>query len=257
MMTYLITDIQRLVAIAPLELTERICIAFEAANTWEQLQMAALPIIHSASVQELLTRIIDGANSQRRLPSEVAFALRTACAVETYRRQEPILELVWSGPTFQPYRGRRTDEVLLELIERAKFRLTLVSFALYHIDRLSRALTEAVHRGVSIRMFMEVDKVNPPDLQFLYGDFLATSMHFYVWSKAQRLKTNQGGQGILHAKAVIADSHQLLVSSANLTEYAMSLNIELGLVVKGGELPGRVERIFDDYVVRGVFVKHI
>jgi phosphatidylserine/phosphatidylglycerophosphate/cardiolipin synthase-like enzyme len=252
----LINDLQHLVETAPKELIDRICIAFEGATSWNQLQAGMLPLIHSADARELFTRIKNAADTQKRSPGELALALRAACAVEARHREAPQLELVWSGPIFQPYRVRRTDEVLLALIEQSKFSLTLVSFALYRMDRLSRALTDAVNRGVAIRMFMEVDKRNTPDLRDLYGDFLAASMHFYAWSKVHRLRTNQGGQGVLHAKAMIADNHQILVSSANLTEYAMSINIELGLLVTGGELPARVERIFDDYVERGVFVQH-
>jgi cardiolipin synthase A/B len=30
----------------------------------------------------------------------------------------------------------------------------------------------------------------------------------------------------------------VLISSANLTEYALNLNMELGLLVRGGDLPG-------------------
>ncbi len=253
----LITDLQRLVETAPVELIQRICTACEGATSWHQLQAGMLPTIHSPDARGLFTRIKEAAYEQKRSPGELAFALRAACAVEARHREEPQLELVWSGPTFQPFRVRRTDEVLLELIEQAKFRLTLVSFALYRVDRLSQALAAAVQRGVAIRMFMELHKEKSPDLQALYGNFLATNIRYYAWSEEQRLRSAQGGHGVLHAKTLVADNHQLLVSSANLTEYAMSLNIELGLVVRGGVLPGQVERIFDEYVERGVFVHHI
>ncbi len=44
----------------------------------------------------------------------------------------------------------------------------------------------------------------------------------------------------MHAKCAVADVSALLVSSANLTQYALNLNMELGLLVRGGDLPGRV-----------------
>ncbi len=37
----------------------------------------------------------------------------------------------------------------------------------------------------------------------------------------------------------------LFVSSANLTEYAMNLNMELGVLIQGGRLPGSVARRFE------------
>lgn len=41
----------------------------------------------------------------------------------------------------------------------------------------------------------------------------------------------------LHAKAAIADDHVAFVASANLTGYALDKNMELGLLVQGGEVP--------------------
>jgi len=35
---------------------------------------------------------------------------------------------------------------------------------------------------------------------------------------------------------------RLLISSANLTEYALSLNMEAGVLITGGEAPGKAER---------------
>ena len=35
----------------------------------------------------------------------------------------------------------------------------------------------------------------------------------------------------------MADQATAFISSANLTEYALSLNMELGMLVKGGSLP--------------------
>jgi phosphatidylserine/phosphatidylglycerophosphate/cardiolipin synthase-like enzyme len=46
---------------------------------------------------------------------------------------------------------------------------------------------------------------------------------------------------LLHAKCAVADRERLLISSANLTEFAFTLNMELGVLIRGGPLPGRVE----------------
>jgi phosphatidylserine/phosphatidylglycerophosphate/cardiolipin synthase-like enzyme len=50
--------------------------------------------------------------------------------------------------------------------------------------------------------------------------------------------------GILHVKCVIADARWLFLSSANLTEYAFSTNMELGELITGGDLPARAEGHF-------------
>ena len=43
----------------------------------------------------------------------------------------------------------------------------------------------------------------------------------------------------MHAKAAIADKRAALATSANLTGHALDLNMELGLIVRGGPVPAR------------------
>ena len=44
-----------------------------------------------------------------------------------------------------------------------------------------------------------------------------------------------GRLGSLPAKVAVADGATLLISSANFTEYAMTLNMELGVLIRGSE----------------------
>ena len=66
-----------------------------------------------------------------------------------------------------------------------------------------------------------------------------------MWPLEKREKDNNGKPGILHVKCAVADGRWLFLSSANLTEYAFTINMELGLLVSGGNLPGQVEAHFD------------
>ena len=49
----------------------------------------------------------------------------------------------------------------------------------------------------------------------------------------------------------MADGEWLFLSSANLTEYAFTINMELGMLVTGGTMPSRVERQFDQLIQDG------
>jgi phosphatidylserine/phosphatidylglycerophosphate/cardiolipin synthase-like enzyme len=251
-----IHELQQFIELIPFALSNRICNALETSENWYQVKLDAVELLHSPILSDHFTRIITRSQQQGILPDELAFAFRSALAVEVRRREAPRLELIWTGPVFSPYNLRRTDETILQLIQQATRRLTLVSFALYRVDRISQALKGAVDRGVGIRIFMETDKVKAPDLRALYGDVLATTVQFYSWSHQHDDQKTQGQSGVLHAKAVIADNEQLFISSANLTEYAMSLNIELGILVHGGHLPGKTDKMFDEYVERGVFTPY-
>jgi len=47
----------------------------------------------------------------------------------------------------------------------------------------------------------------------------------------------------------------MCLSSANFTEYAFTINMELGLLVTGGKLPAQVERHFERLIEAGVFLR--
>jgi phosphatidylserine/phosphatidylglycerophosphate/cardiolipin synthase-like enzyme len=70
-----------------------------------------------------------------------------------------------------------------------------------------------------------------------------------------REKDGHGKRGILHVKCAVADSRWLFLSSANLTEYAFTLNMELGLLVTGGCMSGQVEAHFDRLIEAGVLTE--
>jgi phosphatidylserine/phosphatidylglycerophosphate/cardiolipin synthase-like enzyme len=48
----------------------------------------------------------------------------------------------------------------------------------------------------------------------------------------------------LHAKCIVIDGREALVTSANFTEAAQERNIELGLLVRSAEIASRIERHF-------------
>lgn len=60
--------------------------------------------------------------------------------------------------------------------------------------------------------------------------------------------------GSLHAKCAIADKKHLFISSANLTEYALTLNMEMGLLVKSEDLARQVKEHIDSLIERGILV---
>lgn len=73
-----------------------------------------------------------------------------------------------------------------------------------------------------------------------------------MWPKEHRLKDERGRIGSLHAKFAVADRVRLLVSSANLTEFAFNLNMELGVLISGGHGPHEAAKHIDELLRTGV-----
>lgn len=63
----------------------------------------------------------------------------------------------------------------------------------------------------------------------------------YVWSSEKKSLPGQLS-GAVHAKCAVADGEVAFITSANLTSAAMERNMELGVLVKGGELPSELHR---------------
>jgi phosphatidylserine/phosphatidylglycerophosphate/cardiolipin synthase-like enzyme len=87
------------------------------------------------------------------------------------------------------------------------------------------------------------------------GDGVAQRAEVYYWPAEQRPRNEAEGQGVLHVKAAVADGRLLLLTSANLTENAFSLNMEMGVLVSGGGLPAQAERHFERLIDAGVLTK--
>ncbi|MBA3534349.1 MAG: hypothetical protein H0T73_20705 [Ardenticatenales bacterium] len=84
------------------------------------------------------------------------------------------------------------------------------------------------------------------------GEEVAQQAEIYLWPPAKRPVGPSGKPGALHAKCAVADQTFLFLSSANLTDYAMKRNIELGVLVQGGALPAQVTTQFGRLIQSGV-----
>ena len=174
-------------------------------------------------------------------PQAFAWALRAANATDDHHRARQSLEIVWSGPESDTTTYRRTDQALLELIQEAKTSILLATFAAYKVPKIAAALVKAAGRGVKVTLILESAEESEGKLTCSaikgLGAELAKAAEVYVWPLEKRGVDSHGQHGALHVKCAVVDDNAALVSSANLTEYAMNLNMELGLLVTGGDVP--------------------
>jgi phosphatidylserine/phosphatidylglycerophosphate/cardiolipin synthase-like enzyme len=131
-----------------------------------------------------------------------------------------------------------------------------VSFVAYKVPHVSTALAGAARRGVAVRLILEDAQASQGKVAFDalkgLGSEVAERCAVYIWPIEKWQKAPGGKHGSLHAKCAIADGLRLLISSANLTEHALSVNIELGVLVKGGALPARAESYWTWLIQSGV-----
>lgn len=190
------------------------------------------------------------------LAAVAAMALRTAACAVSAQRRESSTELVWTGPNPETLPLRRTDQALLEVIDAAQHTLTIVTFAAYKVPAVAEALVRAARRQVRIRIIIESAQASEGKIAYeaidALGPDVAEMAAVYVWPMVKRPVDSWGHYGSLHAKCAVADDAVLFVSSANLTAYALTLNMELGLLVRGGAAPRAVADHFTRLIAQGV-----
>jgi phosphatidylserine/phosphatidylglycerophosphate/cardiolipin synthase-like enzyme len=190
-------------------------------------------------------------------PQSVCVALMMAAEVEKSHREDQSVEIVWTGPEVGLIPLRRTEQALLQLINSAAQRIVIVSYAVYNIPRICEALVEAADRGAKITTIIETpDRIEGENTYNTFralGPSVANCCNVYLWPSEKRKKDVNGKPGILHVKCAVADGKRLFLSSANLTEYAFTLNMELGLLITGGEVPKQVESHFYQMIDVGIF----
>ncbi len=190
---------------------------------------------------------------------EIAAALRGASKTASIMENREAIEMVWTGPFTGLVSCRHTEQVLLEVIDSARWRLFIVSFVTYDIESIKKALQDAAGRNVEINILLESSKLQGGKINF---DSLASfremipSANLYEWNPGSKfIEQKNWLNGAVHAKCAVADGKLAFITSANLTRAAMENNMELGVLIRGGKLPEKLEHHLEALKVIGVIGK--
>lgn len=188
-------------------------------------------------------------------PVALSLALRVAQRTAAHVGSEQTVELVWTGPRTEQVPVRRNDQALREVIDSAERELLLVSYAVFNVPKIAEGLAGAVARGATVRLVLEFQGAEEGDQA--YDPFVALGalperVEVFHWPFEKRQPFGAGGKrGYIHVKCAVADRYLAFVSSANLTAYAMEANMELGVLIRGGNLPMRIASQFDALISNG------
>ncbi|WFE22624.1 DISARM system phospholipase D-like protein DrmC [Solwaraspora sp. WMMD937] len=176
----------------------------------------------------------------------VALALRSAAHLQR-RAEARRTELVVSGPSSPAVAVRLTRSVVVELIRQARRSLLMVSFAAYGVAEVVAEVSAAADRGVRVDLVSESGAADGGPLRGVTGADVFAGLGDRVtcwhWPVAARRQSSRSLPA-LHAKVIAADTDVALVSSANLTDRALSDNLEVGVVVRD---PDAVRRLVDHF----------
>lgn len=148
-------------------------------------------------------------------------------------RAGPHCELVWTGPVSDSSPTRRTDQVVAEMLENATRSVLVVSYSVWLgkseaalvVDRLAAA----ARRGVNVTFIVDARYELGRSVREIQEHWPSDAPRPALWSYTRE----DDEIAKLHAKLVLVDGRDILVTSANLTGYGLSENLEFGLRVLG------------------------
>lgn len=187
--------------------------------------------------------------------SEIAVAMTTVdCLTGDIA---PLTEIIWTGPANKRFPVRRIDQVLYDLVSKAKTRIVLVTFAAHRVRHLCAHLTQAVDRGVELTLIVESEGESEGQLILdaieAFRNVPAARTHLYYWPLEKRERNQAGRPGKLHMKCAIVDN-VALIGSANLTDDAFNRNMELGILIREQTTVESISEHFQELIRAKVLV---
>lgn len=184
-------------------------------------------------------------------------------AINRERASAPQTDLVWSGPDVPGVYARDTRRVYEELLGSAERSLWVSTYAFFDgpkaFDVLARRMETANGLQVTLLLNIQRKRGDTTAAEHLVRAF-ADRFWNVEWPGAARPRVffdpraleTDGPGGVLHAKAVVAESETVFVTSANLTEAAWDRNVELGLLVRDRALAASIVAHFRGLIERGL-----
>ncbi len=179
------------------------------------------------------------------------------------------VDTVWTGPDVSGSEVRRTEAVVNEILAGANTELLIVGYWLVtstaHIKALIELLIQKARAGIEVRfVFDPGEKSGGPDNFSALGELWPAGQEgaprqVYSWSEHMMKATSKSGHEYdrkLHAKVIVADRHDALVTSANLTHAGLLENLEMGLRIQG-VMAGAVVRHFDLLIEEGILERRL
>lgn len=171
---------------------------------------------------------------------QLADAMEVASDATRRFTQLPRAELVWTGPSIGHPTARKTFQVLNEMLRQASSRVLIVGYSLFLGGDLAKDLFAELgrlsSRGVKIEFIVDgryrgwgdggKEGHSVRQIQAAWPDYCPRPT-IYSWVN------DDDESSKLHAKVVLVDDRDLLVTSANLTGAGMETNLELGVRLQG------------------------
>ena len=203
-------------------------------------------------------------------PGHMAYTLHLLAAERATSQQlRDRVELVWTGKKLMGSAIRDTSVVVSELLSAAKQSVLISTYAVDRNEKARAIFTVLAERmetlpDLQVCLFINIKRPftnKTPDSELLRA--FAEDFRKEIWP-GSRLPTvlyyppalEIGGleRTCLHAKCIVVDDEQVLITSANFTEAAHERNIETGVLFTDPAIAQAVRQQFETLLTHNIFM---
>lgn len=156
------------------------------------------------------------------------------------------ISLVATVPLAFSLKTKRIQNVAEELIRNAKKSILLTGYSVSgFISKIIDLLIEKSKKGVLVKIFFNDLKSQSSVKKIL--EYRSKFLQVYDYTN------REDKMAALHAKIIVVDKKETLISSANLSYHGMSGNIEIGTCISSEKIAMQIEELFKDLLFNKIF----
>jgi hypothetical protein len=175
------------------------------------------------------------------------------------REKSTEVELVWTGPLGSSEFPRMTRQVVQDIINDSENELMIAGYWIAGqadgegiVADIIELLVKAVERDVNLTMILDQNPkhyggTNEEVIRELWNPNVELPK-MAIWPDV-----SNGNHLKMHAKLIVGDQNDALVTSANLTMHALDKNIEMGVRLKGKPAQ-KIARHLESLIEEGILV---
>ena len=156
-------------------------------------------------------------------------------------------ELAITAPISFKLKARKINEVITNMIQDSQKSITLTGYSVsdYFSEMIDLIISKS-QQGIYVRLYLNEYEKHKTNLKRLM-DLRTKHLRVFDYQK------QDDEMAALHAKTIVVDEKELLVSSANLSYHGMQGNVEMGIRLVSEDKAKQVESLLKEMVGMKVF----
>lgn len=149
-------------------------------------------------------------------------------------------EIVFTGPTSYLLKQKKIWDEVQGMLTKAKKSITLTGYSVSdYFDEMQELIIQKAGQGVYINLYLNDYEKHESVLKRLIA-YKTDNQYIKIFKYIQ---PDDDKMAALHAKMIVVDGKNCLISSANLSYHGMEGNIEAGIYIESEEKGNEIEEL--------------